>query len=265
MKFLKSHLSLIIALLAILFSIEVYKVFNKIVDTYEDKIVNEYSVVVVSDKTISKLQNPYIATISEINVTNSVKSMQSQGLGIDTKTILHSLPHFYKLKFSKLLTPAQLEDLEKELKGYSFIKRVESFKANQNRIYNLLLMLNNVSKIFMIIILFIAFLLIIKQMQVWKLEHSETMYIMELFGAPFWLRSVKLLKLAVIDSILAVVIIYFILIYILNSPLYLSILSQLGIKIDINILSDILQMLGISFGIAIISTLIVINSKRDDV
>jgi cell division transport system permease protein len=116
----------------------------------------------------------------------------------------------------------------------------------------------------MIIILFISFLLIIKQMQVWKLEHSESMYIMELFGAPFWLRSVKLLKLAVIDSILAVIMIYFILFYISNSEIYLDILSQLGIKIDVNIVSDILKMLLISFTISMISTLIVINSKRSN-
>lgn len=265
MKFLKSHLSLIIALVSILFSIEVYNVFNNIVNTYEDKIVKEYSIVIVSDKPIKKLQNSYIKSINEINVTNSVKNMQSAQLGIDTKTIIKALPYFYKLKLSKLLNPSELEALEQNLKGYSFIKRVESFKANQNKIYNLLIMLNNTSRIFMLIIFFIAFLLIIKQMQVWKLEHSETIYIMELFGAPFWLKSLKLLKLAIIDSILAVFIIYFILLYILKSAFYFHMLNQLGINVEVSLFSDILQMLLISFSISIISTLIVINSKKGDV
>jgi cell division transport system permease protein len=262
MKFLKSHISLIIALVSILFSIEVYTVFNKILKTYEEKIIDEYSIIVVSDKKFSKLQNKNIVSVEEIDISKSVKNMESTALGIDSNTIIDKLPHFYKLKLSKLLNPSELEKLEKDLKSFSFIKRVESFKSNQHKVYNLLLMLDSVTKIFMLIILFIAFLLILKQMEVWKLEHSESMYIMELFGAPFWLRSVKLLKLAIIDSLVSVVLIYIIIFYVTNSYPYLEMMKQLGIDITINIFSDSIKMLLIAFVISLLSTIIVIKSKR---
>ena len=56
----------------------------------------------------------------------------------------------------------------------------------------------------MIISTIIGFMLIIKQLEVWKLEHNERMYIMELFGAPFWFRGLALFKIAIIDSIISI-------------------------------------------------------------
>jgi len=264
MNYLKSHISLILALVSILFSIEVYFIFNKIVTKYSQKIANNYTVIVVSEKPLKNLKLKEISKIEPINIENSLKNLKQNLQGFDINKLKSELPYFYKLHFSKFPTPNEITNLTIELKKIPTIKKIETFRANQNRIYNLLVLTKTISVIFMAIILFISFLLILKQMQVWKLEHNERMYIMDLFGAPFLLRSGVLLKLAIFDSIISVVIIGIIMSFILNSNLYQSILDQLGITITVNIFTDLALFFGISIVVSIISTIIVIISKKSE-
>jgi cell division transport system permease protein len=262
MNYLKNHLSLILALVSILFSIEVYFIFNKIVANYSQKIANNYNIIIVSNKPITNLKLKTISKIEPINIESSLQNLKQNLQGFDIKKLKSELPYFYKLHFSKFPTPNEIEKLTMQLKKIPSIKKIETFRANQNRIYNLLILTKTISIIFMAIILFISFLLILKQMEVWKLEHNERMYIMDLFGAPFLLKSGVLLRLAIIDSIISVIIIGIVITFILNSNLYQNILNQLGITINVNILIDLSLFFGISIIVSIISTIIVIFSKK---
>jgi len=265
MKYLKNHIFLIFALVSILFSIETYLVFNKIVSTYEEKIAKNYTMIVVSKTKIDKLNFENISKIEQIDVKDSLVNIQKQLKNFDINKIKAKLPYFYKLHFKKYPTPYEISILEKSLLKNPNIKRVESFRQNQNQTYNLLLMIKLIASIFMIIILFISFLLIIKQLEVWKFEHSERMYIMELFGAPFWFRSAILLKLAIIDSIVSIGFIFIIIEYILNSNMYQNLLKQLQINIELNIFQDLSIFFAISLCISLIATFIVIFTKKDEV
>ncbi|NPA54980.1 MAG: hypothetical protein GXO40_01280 [Epsilonproteobacteria bacterium] len=265
MKYLKSHLFLIFALVSILFSIETYLIFNKIVSSYEQKIVKNYTVIVVSKTPIKQINFPYIDKITPINIQNSLANIQKQLKGFDINKLKAQLPYFYKLHFKSFPSPKELNRLERTLMKNPNIKRIESFRISQHQTYNLLLMTKLIATIFMVIILFIAFLLITKQLEVWRFEHSERMYIMELFGAPFWFRSAILLKLAIVDSILSIVLIFFIIEYIINSRMYQDLLSQLQINIEVNIWANLAMFFGISLSISLLSTFIVIMSKKDEV
>jgi len=265
MKYLKSHIFLIFALVSILFSIEAYLVFNKIVSTYETKIAKNYTMIIVSKTKIEKLNFDNISKIEQINIENSLENIQKQLKNFDINKIKAKLPYFYKLHFKKYPTPSEIKKLETNLLENPNIKRVESFRQNQNQTYNLLLIIKLVTTIFMIIILFISFLLIVKQLEVWRFEHSERMYIMELFGAPFWFRSAILLKLAIIDSLLSIAIIFGIIEYVINSDMYQKLLSQLQISVDISIFQDLAMFLVISLGISLVATFIVIFSKKDEI
>jgi len=264
MNYLKNHLSLILALVSILFSIEIYFIFNKIVTNYSQKIANNYTVIIVTKKPLKNLHFEEISKIEPINIGDSLKNLKQNLQGFDINKLKSELPYFYKLYFNKFPTPTEIEQLTVKLKKIPSIKKIETFRANQNRIYNLLLLIKTISVIFMAIILFIAFLLILKQMEVWRLEHSERMYIMELFGAPFFLRSGVLLKLAIFDSIISVFIIGIVISIMINSNLYQNILNQLDINISVNIMSDLALFFGISILISIISTIIVIVSKKSE-
>jgi len=264
MNYLKNHLSLILALVSILFSIEVYFIFNKIVTTYSQKIANNYNVIIVSTKPIKTLNLKEISKIEAINIESSLQNLKQNLQGFDIKKLKAELPYFYKLHFTKFPTPNEITDLTIKLKKIPSIKKIETFKVNQNRIYNLLILIKIISVVFMSIVLFISFLLILKQMEVWKLEHSERMYIMELFGAPFLLKSGVLLRLAIVDSIISVIIIGIVFMFILDSNLYRNILTQLGIIINVNMKQDLLLFFTVNIVISIISTMIVIFSKKNE-
>jgi cell division transport system permease protein len=90
------------------------------------------------------------------------------------------------------------------------------------------------------------------------------MYIMELFGAPFLLKSGVLLRMAIVDSILSVIIIGIILEFILSSDLYQNILNQLGITINLDISIHLFLFFIFSIAVSIISIMIVILAKKSE-
>jgi cell division transport system permease protein len=50
MKSFKNHLSLVIALLSILFSIQIFIVVERSLDAYKENLADNYSIIVVSQK-----------------------------------------------------------------------------------------------------------------------------------------------------------------------------------------------------------------------
>jgi cell division transport system permease protein len=262
MKYLKNHISLILALTAILFSIETYSIFKQILQTYSKKIANNYTIIVVSNKKIKKLNFNNISTIEQINIDKSLKNLTNNLQGFDINKLKSELPYFYKIHFKKFPTPYEIEEITQELKKLPYIKKVENFHKNQNMIYNLLSLSKTLSSVFMIIISFISFLVVIKQMEIWKLEHEERIYIMDLFGASFFLKSGVLIKLAFIDSIFSTIIIAIITELITNSNSFNNLIHQLNINININIFVDTIMFLGVSTLISLLSIIIVIFSKK---
>lgn len=263
MKFLKSHLSLILALFAVLLSIETYTLFEKIIKKYETKIINEYTILAVSTQEIKTPPIPEVSKIEIVDVSSTLLEVKSRMKELNVTVLKQKLPHFYRFSLSTYPTPEKLKKIEKSLKNLTYIKRIEAYRDTQNTAYNLLLLISNISQIFTVITLFIALLLIIKQMQVWKLEHNERIYIMELFGAPFWLRGGVLLKMALFDSLLATLMTTLLLYISINSAIYKETLLQLSVTVDISYLNESLLFFSLAFGISLFSTIVVTLSKSE--
>jgi cell division transport system permease protein len=172
------------------------------------------------------------------------------------------MPYFYKLRLKTLPSPQKLNEIEEILKSYPYIKRVLTYRSSQTKIYNLLMLLKITSNLFMVIIGVLGFLLIIKQLEVWKLEHNERMYIMELFGAPFWFRGAALFKIALIDSIIALLSTFAIIFYMQNSIMYKTILSDLNISLTFNLQKEFLILLIVSLSISLLSSVIVVIGRK---
>jgi cell division transport system permease protein len=240
-------------------------VINKIVTKYEEKIVHNYNVLVVSKTKLDRLNIDSILKIEQIDIQENLTHLKNQLKNLDFNQLQTSLPYFYRVYFKKFPTPNELKQLETILLSNPDITRVESFRTTQNQIYNLLSIIKVVVIVFMGIISIISILLIIKQLEVWRLEHRERMYIMELFGAPFGLRSAVLLKIAIIDSFLSVLVMFVVLEYIFNTNIYKQILYQLGIDITVDIFRDLGIFLAIALFISFISTMIVIFSRKDEI
>jgi cell division transport system permease protein len=227
---------------------------------YQQNILNNYSIVVVSDKKLEHLDIKEIGKIEKIDITKQLNDMKRRFKNLDLSRI--KMPYFYKLKLKTLVSPSRLKDIEGELKSYPYIKRVLTYSSSQTKIYNLLMLLKITSKLFMVIIGVLGFLLIIKQLEVWKLEHNERMYIMELFGAPFWFRGAALFKIAFFDSLIAMISTVGLIYYMENSPIYRAILNDLKIEVHMNMQSELLLLLAVTLCISFVSSIVVVVGRR---
>jgi len=260
MNSLKSHISLILSLVSILITISVYIIFSQILTKYQKNIINKYSITIVSTKKITNLNIKDIQKIEPIDTSKYIKNLKNNFPDIDFNKI--NFPYFYSIKLKYLPSPSQLKEIKAQLLSTNYIKRVLTYSSNQTKIYNLLFLLKKTSQIFMIIVSILGFLLIIKQLEVWKFEHSERMYIMELFGAPFWFRGASLFKIAFIDSIISFIISVSLLLYFTNSAFFQEIFKEIPINYEINFGYIFLKLIFISLIISITSSIIVVIGRK---
>lgn len=248
MKSLKSHLSFIFPLFSIFFAIEFYTMLDRVIKDYENKLINDYTILIVSkvDLTKEKIRSYIdISTLKSINQQSIIDRLKEDGVDLDFSALKTFLPKFYEVKLNHFPSSQELENIKKRLQNIDGIERVETFSKSHVKIYDLLLFLKQISNFFIVIIGILSFLLILKQIKVWYLEHRDRMYIMELFGAPLWMRSGVLIRIAITDTILSIIFVYGIFYYFSN----LKILQgQINFNIDFFILlkdSIILLIIGL--------------------
>lgn len=269
MQSIKNHLSLVLALLSILFSMQVFIVAERSIEAYKVNLANNYSVVIVSKKSISnediKKINPLIATSTELTPDHVIKRLDS---GIDAKNIellKVTLPKFYKLSLSQYPTPQEIKKLTKDLKSNSAIKKVEDFSHTHDTTYKLLLLFKGVVSVFAACIFVVTTLLVFKELRIWQFKHSERMSIMGLFGAPVWLRSAVLFRLAIVDAVIASVLSYIIFEFIQKNDWIIAQFSNIGIEIIIfDSFGDFLKLSSIAIVLSIVlASLIVLWHKEE--
>lgn len=261
MKSLKNHLSLIIPLFAIFFAIEFYFIIDRVIDDYEKNLKEDYTILVVAKKDLnSDVISGYIdlAKIEEIEPKKMIEKLKKDNLNIDFNTLKSFLPKFYKIYLNHFPSSYELKKIKKRLSQIDGIERVETFSKSHTKIYNLLMTLKQISKIFVAIIGIMSFLLILKQIHVWHLEHRERMYIMELFGAPLWMRSGVLIRLAIVDTIISFVLLIGLYYYLLNTQFFKNLLEFININIDFEkVLQDCLIIGAVGFAVTLISVIFV--------
>ncbi|WP_455756381.1 cell division protein FtsX [Sulfurimonas sp.] len=269
MKSIKNHLSLIVALVSILFSIQVFTIVERSIDAYKENLANNYSVVVVSqikieEKSIKAL-NPLISEITELNPDSVIKRLNAK---MDTKNIellKVTLPKFYRLKLSRYPSPVEVDKLTKNLLKHKSVTKVENFSHNHDSIYKLLLLFKEVISIFAIAIFVVTILLIMKELRIWQYMHNERMSIMGLFGAPIWLSSAVLFRLAIVDAIISSILTFIVFSYLSTSEWILQQFSYIGIDV---VIFDNVEDFSILFGVAIfvsilLASLIVAGHKEE--
>ena len=131
MKFIKNHLMFILPLMAILLGVEFYLVFDRTTDSYEKRLTEGYSMLVVTHDPISleTLQglNAHISSNDKIK-RESIVSEIAQGVSKNSeKEILEALPHFYTVHLDVYLNNAGLEKIKSDLEAHDNIKSVETF------------------------------------------------------------------------------------------------------------------------------------------
>ncbi len=269
MKSVKNHLSLILALVSILFAIQTLRVTNRAMDAYERNLKENYSLVVVSNKKLDAVsvrkKSPLIAKIEEISVDNAIKKIDSSISKKNMELLKLTLPHFYRIALTRYPSPAQIERLKKSLGSISGVKQIEDFKAAHDVTFKLLILFKTVVTVFSVVVFVITSLLIAKELRIWQYKHKERMNIMGLFGAPKWLSSAVLFRLAIVDAVLSSFIIFVVFSYIASSEWLRVKLESVGIDIVVfDILKDFPLLLGAALGLSILlATAIVFGHKEE--
>jgi len=218
MKFIKNHLMFILPLMAILLGVEFYVVFDRTTDSYESGLKDGYSMLVVTNKPVEleklKNLNNHISASKKIE-RDTILSEISEGVSKNfSKDILESLPYFYNLKLDVYVNTTGLNMIKKDLEADPNIRSVETFGTSYSTSYKLFSFIKLILNIFIGFMAIVSLFLIIKQMEIWRFNHSQRMQIMEIFGAPLMLRSGILFKVAIIDALLATIFTSLIFLYI---------------------------------------------------
>ena len=266
MRSLKNHISLIIPLFAILFAIEFYIIIDRLILKYEERLGNDYSIVLVSKKPLKleeiKMVDPHITSMKEIDQELVINRLKENGIKVNFKELRNFLPKFYRLYLDTFPSTKKLEELQKKLMKIDGVTRVETFMKTHEKIYQFLIFVKNISKLFLAIIFVTSVMLVFKQIEVWNLEHQERMYIMELFGAPLWMRNAILVRLSIIDTLLSAILVYLVYLYMITSGSIGKLLGVQELHIDTkSLVTDTFWLLGIGLLISIFNVIIV-SSRR---
>ncbi len=269
MKSIKNHISLILALFSILFAVQIFIINDRALQAYEEKLSSSYSMIVVSSMPITGIvfqeYSRDIDKIEELSADTMIKQLEQNVTPKNIALLKLSLPHFYRLHLKSFPTSYEVKKLTEKLKKNSAITRVEDFSNNHDTVYKLLLLFKQITQLFTGVILLVTLLLIAKELRIWQLLHSERMSIMGLFGAPVWLRSAVLFRVALLDalvsSLMAIGFFY------LSAQSVWTIQQLTLIGIDISVFEPLVDgsiLLGVAMGIAILlASLIVVGYKEE--
>ena len=207
MKSFKNHFSLILALFSILFAIQIFLINNRALEAYEEKLSSNYSMIVVANNPMSddqfKKTSDNIDTIEPLSVDSVISQLEQNISQKNIELLKLSMPKFYRIHLKLFPSTDEIKKLTATLLKNSNITRVEDFSSNHDTIYKLLLLFKQITQLFAVVIALVTMLLIAKELRIWQFKHSERMNIMGLFGAPVWLRSAVLFRLAIVDALFA--------------------------------------------------------------
>jgi cell division transport system permease protein len=207
MKSFKNHLSLITALFSILFTIQIFVAVDRAIVSYEEELSKNYSIIVIANRSIKENQftsaHPIILKSASVSVDEVLKRLTSDMKQKNIDLLKLTLPKFYRIFLKNYPSPTQVKSLNNALQKIPFVTKVESFSQSHDTLYNLLILMKYVVLILAIAVFTVTSLLILKEMRIWQFQHMDRMNIMALFGAPVWMRSAVLFRLAIVDAIIA--------------------------------------------------------------
>lgn len=269
MKSLKNHISLIIALFTVLASVQIYVAVDRTIAAYETRLKDDYSVIVVSSKALIpaefKAMSSMIERSEPISTTQVLERLKGEMSQKNLDLLKLTLPKFYRLYLNRYPTPNEINKLQRVLQRNPAIERVEGFAQTHDTIYKLMLLFKDVVQVFSVAIAAVTSLLILKEMRLWQFQHAERMSIMALFGAPVWLRSAVLFRLAIVDAIIATFILCMAFFVIDYYGFLITQLKEIGITVELfNFVNDSLRSLGIALGISVALTLMIVIFHNEE-
>lgn len=268
MKSLKNHLSFIVPLFVLLFAIQFSTMLDRGIEKYEAHLTGEYTIVMVSKlpldiKSVKSVASS-VKSIAEIAKDKYIEKLKNDITKADLVYLKANLPKFYTLKLTSLPDEVTLKKISEKLMKIKGVSKVETFKKTFNKFHQFLKMSKMASIFFTVFIFLISFMLIVKQMEIWSLEHRRRMYIMGLFGAAFWMKSASLYKSVIIDALIAAVLVAIVFLLLPNIANLESINHDLGIDLsNFDFISDLFKLIVLSLLISVISVTTIILKQKN--
>jgi cell division transport system permease protein len=120
--------------------------------------------------------------------------------------------------------------------------------------------------IFAVAIFTVTTLLILREMRLWQLQHHERMNIMALFGAPVWLRSAVLFRLAIVDALIATVLVFGAFMAAEHYGISKEALQMIGIQIPLfNPTHDMPILFGVAISLSIVLASLIVMGHKEEV
>lgn len=268
MKFIKQHLSLIFPLLMLLFSYESAILVKRAVFEHEKKLSQDYSIIIATKGVMGfsnlKAKVPEVKDMREIDPQVVLKDL-AHTLSPENLAFLKSqLPVFYSLTLSIFPNQNELKRINQSLLSVEGVQKAEVFAKTHSKVYRLLLLLKKSIMFFGSLLGILSVILMVKQVEIWHLQHSKRMEIMSYMGAPFWMKNKILFKLALIDSLVSSLLVVCGIFYVLEGEEFSSLFASLEINDVIFFpIQDFFTLLVMSIVISVFSALIVIIRQKD--
>lgn len=269
MRWLKQYLSLLIPLIALLVGIESILLTTRAVNNYEEIVGKNYAIIIVSKNKldIEKIKEKVseVHSLNEIDSTAILNDINSELKDSSFNDLKAQLPLFYSLTLDSFPNQYKIKQIENSLKEIENIQRVESFSKSHNQTYRFLVLLKGCILVLSSLIFILSFLLMMKQIEVWRFEHSERMEIMTYLGAPSKFKNAPLYKLALIDSLIASLCVIISVFILSSNSKILSIVTLLGIEIFnfIDLVLDYGILLVSAYCISMFSVFMVILFQKE--
>lgn len=268
MKFIKQHLSLIFPLLMLLFSYESAMLVKRAVLEHEKKLSQDYSIIIATKGKLNfsalKSKVPEVKDMREIDPQVVLKDLEHTLSAENLAFLKSQLPVFYSLSLSIFPNQGELKRINQSLLAVEGVQKAEVFAKTHSKVYRLLLLLKKSILFFGSLLGVLSVILMVKQVEIWHLQHSKRMEIMSYMGAPFWMKNKILFKLALVDSLLSSLLVILGIFYILEGEEFSSLFASLEINDAIFFpIQDFFVLLVMSVVISVFSALIVIIRQKD--
>lgn len=210
MRLLKSFLSFSTPLIIMLLTFSIFLFVNKVVDNYKISITNDYSILIIANTPLGSINKIADIRVKDIVILRREKIIDDikNNLSDSSLNVLSTkLPYFYKLYLDEFPTSSKLDQIRKELTIISNIKRVETFSSDHNKIYSVLILIQNIVFVLFIVILVLAFLLLIQQIKIWFFEHKERISIIQLHGGSILYSARPIINIMFLSTIFSSIIV----------------------------------------------------------
>lgn len=205
MNSFKLHLGFIFPLLLICFCFQFTFFIDELIKHYEKNLNKDYSVVIVSEQKIENVDLKhikYFESISELDTSVVLEKLKGDISTSNLNILKAKLPKFYNVKFSEFVSETEVKNIKKQLLKIPNVLKVETFSKTHIKIYKLLVIIKFISYICLVFVSSLSVVLFFKQIKIWLYEHKDRIYILNLFGANFFQRASKMLKMVFIDNII---------------------------------------------------------------